>query len=456
VNALALIAPLLERLAGELPATAPQGHNIVGAQIAIGSLFSIHILIAGLVSGAGELGPAIEFLGFMRQRRGYDRLAHGLGRFITYYFSFSSTIAILLITVLLVGFWGHFWTTIVTIAWWPLFIEAWTFVLQVSLAYIWYYTWDPLRGFKGLHMAIGGLLAIASFLQVYMIDVVASYMLTPTTPQNPIRLVLNATSYPLTVHRTVGNLAYIGFVIGAFCAIRFVRAKTVQDKAFYDWAGSFGLLWGVSMTLLQPIVGYSYAKEIQLHAYGSWYKMMLGTLSPVFLWQITLLGLMFLTATIYFARRLRTNGAPGAGLLKVMAVGLVLTTLLAAQPYHLGFTYAAVASAGLDRPFWEGGLINPLGSMIPWKVLALMSYTLIAIAAVVWYLRGLPGVVWGAARRGEQRLLMLMAVLTILMMVTMGFIRENSRAPFLISGEMTIQGQQNVQPTVSPSPSGGG
>jgi len=450
VNALALIAPLLERLAGELPATAPQGHNIVGAQIAIGSLFSIHILIAGLVSGAGELGPAIEFLGFMRQRRGYDRLAHGLGRFITYYFSFSSTIAILLITVLLVGFWGHFWTTIVTIAWWPLFIEAWTFVLQVSLAYIWYYTWDPLRGFKGLHMAIGGLLAIASFLQVYMIDVVASYMLTPTTPQNPIRLVLNATSYPLTVHRTVGNLAYIGFVIGAFCAIRFVRAKTVQDKAFYDWAGSFGLLWGISMTLLQPIVGYSYAKEIQLHAYGSWYKMMLGTLSPVFLWQITLLGLMFLTATIYFARRLRTNGAPGAGLLKVMAVGLVLTTLLAAQPYHLGFTYAAVASAGLDRPFWEGGLINPLGSMIPWKVLALMSYTLIAIAAVVWYLRGLPGVVWGAARRGEQRLLMLMAVLTILMMVTMGFIRENSRAPFLISGEMTIQGQQNVQPTPSP------
>jgi cytochrome d ubiquinol oxidase subunit I len=379
-----------------------------------------------------------------------------MGRFITYYFSVSSTIAILLITVLLVGFWGHFWTTIVTIAWWPLFIEAWTFVLQVSLAYLWYYTWDPLRGFKGVHMAIGGLLAIASFLQVYMIDVVASYMLTPTTPQNPIRLVLNPTSYPLTVHRTVGNLAYVGFVIGAFCAIRFLRARKPEDKAFYDWAGSFGLLWGISLTLLQPVVGYSYAKEIQLHAYSSWYKMMFGTLSPWFLWQITLLGIMFLTATLYFARRLRTNGARGAGLLKAMAVGLVLTTLLAAQPYHLGLTYDAVAGAGLNRPFWDGGLINPLGSMIPWKVLALMFYTLIAIAAVVWYLRGLPGVVWGAARRGEQRLLMLMAVLTILMMVTMGFIRENSRAPFLISGEMTIQGQQNVQTTVSPSPSGGG
>ncbi len=415
---LAVIAPALHALATELPARAPQGHNIVGAQIAIGSLFSLHILIAGLVSGAAELGPAIEFLGYVRQRRNYDRLAHGMGRFITYYFSVSSTIAILLITVLLVGFWGHFWTTIVTIAWWPLFIEAWTFVLQVTLAYLWYYTWEPMRAFKGVHMAIGGLLAIASFLQVYMIDVVASYMLTPSNPQNPIRLALNPTSYPLTVHR---------------------------------WAGSFGLLWGVSMTLLQPVVGYSYAKEIQLHSYGAWYKMMYGTLSPVFLWQITLLGIMFITATIYFARRLRTDEARGSGILKLLSVALVLTTLLAAQPYALGFSYESVAAAGLNRPFWEGGLINPLGSMIPWKVLALMFYTLIAIGAVVWYLRGLPGVVWGHARRGEQRILMLMTIFTMLMMVTMGFIRENSRGPFLISGEMTIQGQQDVQ-TAQPTP----
>src|SRR5438067_794170 len=409
--------------------------------------------IADLVSRAAELGPAIEFLGYVRQRRNYDRLAHGLGRFITYYFSVSSTIAILLITVLLVGFWGRFWTTIVTIGWWPLFIEAWTFVLQVSLAYLWYYTWEPMRAFKGVHMAIGGLLAVASFLQVYMIDVIASYMLTPTNPQNPVRLALNPTSYPLTVHRTVGNLAYIGFAFGGFCAIRYLRAKTAEDKRFYDWAGSFGLLWGVSMTLLQPVVGYSYAKEIQLHSYGSWYKMMFGTLSPVFLWQITLLGIMFLTATLYFARRLRTDEARGSGILKLLSVGMLLTTLLAAQPYALGFSYESVAAAGLNRPFWEGGLINPLGSMIPWKVLALMFYTLIAIAAVVWYLRGLPGVIWGSARRGEQRILMLMAVLTMLMIVTMGFIRENSRGPFLISGEMTIQGQQDTQnPQPTPAP----
>ena len=443
--------PLLHHLAAQLPSQAPQGNNRVAAQAAIGSLFSVHILLAGLVSGAGELAPAIEFMGYARQRHNYDRLARGLGRFMTLYFSVSSTIAILLITVLLVGFWGHFWSTMLTIGWWPFFIEAWTFVLQVSLAYIWYYSWDALRAYKGVHMAIGGLLAIASFLQVYMIDIIASYMLTPTNPQNPLRLALNPTSYPLTVHRTVGNLAYIGFVFGAFCAIRFRRARKPEDRAFYDWAGSFGLLWGVGLTLMQPIVGYSYAKEIQLHTYAAWYKMMFGTLSPVFLWQITLLGFIFIVALLYFTRRLGTDGAPGTGLLKLATAGMVASTLLAALPYHLNFTYDAVVAAGLNRPFWEGGLINPLGAMIPWKILALIGYSLLAIAAVVWYLRGLPGVVWGTARRGEQRLLVLSAVLTIAMMVTMGFIRENGRAPYLISGQITIQGQQNTQ-SVTPTP----
>src|SRR5256885_17212040 len=122
----------------------------MAAEVGTGSLFSLHSLTAGLVSGAAELGPAIEFLGSVRQRRRYDRLAHGLGRFITLYFSGSSTIAILLITVLLVGFWGHFWTTIVTIGWWALLIEGRTLCLQVSLAYIWDYSWDALPACKGL------------------------------------------------------------------------------------------------------------------------------------------------------------------------------------------------------------------------------------------------------------------------------------------------------------------
>ncbi len=91
--------------------------------------------------------------------------------------------------------------------------------------------------------------------------------------------------------------------------------------------------------------------------------------------------------------------------------------------------------------------------MIPLKVLALMAYTLLAIAAVTWYVRGLSGVHWGNAGRGEQRLLIVSTVLTVAMIVTMGFIRENGRAPDLVAGNTQIEQQQDVsvpQPTASP------
>ena len=112
--------------------------------------------------------------------------------------------------------------------------------------------------------------------------------------------------------------------------------------------------------------------------------------------------------------------------------------------------------AGLNRPFWEGGLIDPLGAMIPNKVLALMGLDLLAMLGVVWYLRGLRDVAWGTPARGEQRLLIASGVMVMMMIVTMGFIRENSRVPYLISGQITLSGQQDVsqpQPTPVSQPS---
>jgi hypothetical protein len=92
--------------------------------------------------------------------------------------------------------------------------------------------------------------------------------------------------------------------------------------------------------------------------------------------------------------------------------------------------------------------------MIPYKVLALMLMDIFAIGAVVWYLRSLPFVTWGRAAVGEQRLLIISGVMVMAMIVTMGFIRENGRYPQLISGQMTVSGQQNVsQP--QPTPAGG-
>ncbi|MDQ6899701.1 MAG: cytochrome ubiquinol oxidase subunit I [Candidatus Dormibacteraeota bacterium] len=438
----------------DLPSYPPtHGSTTLWMSGAIGTIATLHILTSGLVSAGGQLGPISEMIGFVRRRTDYDRLARGIAKYVVLYFAISSALAFLFITVALTALAGSFWTTIVRITWWPLVVELFAFLFEVILAYLWYYSWDTLSGpFKPLHMAIGGLLVLDDFLQVLMINVVASYMLTPTPPTDVFRVIVNPTFYELQVHRIIANLAYLGFFLGAVAAWRYRRSRDPEDRAHWDWAGSFGMIVGTVLTLMQPVVGYSYAKEIQLSSYAAWYRMMLGQLSTVFLWQITLLGLMFVVAALYFARRLRSEKLRGRWLVLLFALGLIITTIFAALPYQLAFTYQDVQAAGLDRPFWQGGLINPLGAMIPWKILALTSYSTLMVAAVVWYLRGLRGVSWGRAGRGEQRLLVIAAVLTVMMIVTMGFIRENGRAPDLIYGQIDYQQQPAPSPSAPPPP----
>lgn len=434
-----------------LPSHSPDMGGLLGYRIAIGTIFTAHILLAGAVSGATQLGPFLEWLGWMRRRQSYERVARGLGRFLVYYFAFGSAVAILAISALLVGLWGHAWAEINRIMWWPFYIEAWSFVMMVVGVYVWHYTWDALRRWKILHMCIGGLLAIVSIIQVAMIDIVASYMLTPTPPKQPIGVWLNPTWYPLQIHTIIANLAYIAYLIGAFSAIRFLRAKTPEERSLYDWAGSLGIIWGTALTLLQPVVGYSYAKEIQLSAYGAWYKMMEGNLSLEFLVQITLLGLMLFAAGLYFWMRLRRARARGRSLLGLLTLLLLLTTIFAALPYQFAYTFDQVQAAGLDRPFWEGGLINPFAAMIPYKIAALTAYTVFGIAIVYIYLRGFRDVRWGQAGKGEQRALIFLGVAVMAMISLMGFIRENARFPDVIAGHVQEFHQKDInQPNLQP------
>jgi cytochrome d ubiquinol oxidase subunit I len=295
-------------------------------------------------------------------------------------------------------------------------------------------------------------LIIASYLQVAMIDVVASYMLTPTQPGNPIAVFMNPTNFPLQLHRTIANLAYAGYGIAGFAGLRYLRSRDEVQRGFWDWAGSFGVVWGTAMTLVQPVIGFDYAKAIQLHAYGAWYKMMLGDLSPEFLTQIFLLGLMLLLPAWYFLRRLRSSTGRRSRVLLGLVMLLALTTIFATIPYQLALTYDQVQATGMDRPLWDGGLIIPFAAMIPYKIAALIAYAVFALAAVFWYLHRLPEVRWGSAGRLEQQLLVVSAVLTMGMIVLMGFIRENSRFPDGIAGVVQLHGQQSIsQPSIGPS-----
>ena len=109
-------------------------------------------------------------------------------------------------------------------------------------------------------------------------------------------------------------------------------------------------------------------------------------------------------------------------------------------------TLPDVQAAHLDRPWWDGGLLNPIGDFIPNKVFALVVIMLCGLVAITSYLRAYSR---GEVRMGEttrrlQGVLLALGVTVSLMMATMGVIRENSRQPFLIHGELRLQHQQIV------------
>jgi hypothetical protein len=449
---------LLPFLDVAIPETSPHWGGFLGHRVTIGTIFEIHILLSGLVSGLTQLGPISEWVGYFRGRREFDRLAHGSALALIYLFAFGAFTAILAVSVLLVVLWGRLWSIITTITFWPFMIESGSFIAMVTTTYAWYYTWPMMEGaFKPLHMMIGGILVISSFVQVLMIDIVASYMLTPSTPFDPFRVFLNPTEVPLQAHRIVGNLAYAGYAfaaVGAFHLFR-RRGKSPEDQAYYEWMTSFGMIWGTLFTLLQPAVGWSYAKEIQLHAYGAWYKMMLGDLSPAFLLQIFVLGLIFLAPQVYFHTRMARIGVRGAGAMRVLTWLLIVTTVFAMLPAHFAFTFDQVQAEGLNRPFWEGGLLNPFGYMIPYKVAALTAMFTFSLTGLWLYLRGLRGMEFSplsVAGRAwlEKSAPFVSMFLVMIMIVLMGFIRENSRFPNGIAGQVQLHGQQSIsQPAVT-------
>ncbi len=446
----------------------------------------LHVQIAAFLIGATTLAIVSEAIG-MARRSGdgrHDRLSHGLLKTEVYLFSFGAAVAIFFMVIILGAIWGRFFVALQQVTFWAFFAEALTFVAEVVVIYTLYANWDRLRVHRPARLGMLFLLNLAQWWQMFFIDAVASFMLTPNGGDvNFLNQILNPTEIPLTIHRTVGNIAWAGAAVAFVAAFRYRRLtrnvehtpaaqpalKTsrsvgalavdapvaepvvMREARYWDWVAQWGAMWAVGVTLLQPWLGYSYAKEVQLHEYPAWFNMMFGDLSNVFLVQISLLGAIFTIGSAYFWRRMRASGAAHFRRQGFLALALLLVTLFAAQPAWFAPTYADVVSAHLAKPFWEGGLLNPLGDFIPYKVSALIAMVFLGLWSLTVYLRAVsreqmrPGVIG----RRSQALLLGLGVVVSVMMIVMGVIRENSRQPYLISGELTIHNQQiiNAQPS---------
>ncbi len=423
----------------------------------VGVLMLLHIQFAGFQQGGAMLVTLFDFLGMVRKDERQTRFAHGMVKSMAIAFAFGGALAIFAVMILFTGLWSHFWVKLLRIMFWPLVIEAGAFALEIMALYTLYVGWERLGRVRPLRIGLGLVLTIDLFVQMLMINVVASYMLTPVGAFNLPLLLINPTLIPLEVHRLIGNVAFVGALIAIVAGVRMLRARTPEQRSYADWMGAVGAATAISFTALQPLVGWEYAKEIQLHAYASWYTMMLGGLSVAFLFQMFLLGLILTAGIFYFWRRVRTGGlrSPTLALCAVLSLG---AWLLGSTPASLAWSYEQVFAANANVPIWNGGLLIPFGQMIPWKLTALVTFTFVSITAVTVFLREVSRdhLRWGEARRHQALALITMGVAVSLIMALMGFIRENGRGPFLITNHMLVNQQQNFRPPANNGPALGG
>lgn len=476
------------------------GGNLLTNGLLVAVVALAHVQIAAFLIGASTLMIVSESVSLARRGDArHDRLAHGLLKTSLYVFGFGSALAIFFVLFVLSAVWGRFFIDLGRITFWTFFLEAITFVGEIVTIYTLYANWERLDRYRLGRIGMLILLNIMQFLQMFWIDVVASYMITPNGGDlNFLNQVLNPTALPLDLHRVVGNIALAGAFVALAAGIQYLRATRRLERAerqvtdatpalsvgamsaatsaaeppeaaesrYWDWAGQWGAVWAVGVTLLQPWLGYSYAKEIQLHAYTSWYTMMFGDLSNVFLVQITLLGLIFTLGAVYFWRRMKNAGAQHYRHQGILAVGLLIVTCFAALPAWFAPTYADAVAAGGNKPFWAGGLLNPFGNFMPYKIGALFMMVALGLWSVTSYMRayGREQMRAGMISRRAQYVLVGLGVTVSVMMIVMGTIREHARQPYLINGELTINQQQitnnnpspqinNSNPTPQPGPS---
>lgn len=307
----------------------------------------LHILFAGFILGAPIFIVISEWLGYRKQDPRYDRLAKEVTKVTVILYSMTALTGGLFIFVLLATYpqfttWliNHFFLIFAVI--YPLLFIGETIVL-----YLYFYSWDALKGEKkGRHIAIGVLLNLIGTITLFVIDGPTSFMNTPARATEGISLVdfiqtaplwdkiFNYSWIPMNLHRLVGNVTFGGFIAGLIAAYMYMGAKKEEDRAYYDWMGFVGNLIGVGALLFLPFMGYLYAYELCDYDASICPYMMADQLSMFFEMQGAMVGLIFLGSNYYIWLSMkRVEGV------ERVRMSLLTVLVMIALPFVMTYTW---------------------------------------------------------------------------------------------------------------------
>jgi cytochrome bd-type quinol oxidase subunit 1 len=304
--------------------------------------------------------------------------------------------------------------------------------------YSYYYKWDRYSVLSKRRHALLGF-SMGAFIWIWMVIMtgIDTYMTDGGGPgAAPINEgnissfgtalsgIFNPMFVEMILHRTFANLSWPAFALAAWAAFMYIRSKSEEDKAFYDWTTSVGLTWGTGFLLIQPISGFFVAYSMS--SVGSYERLVgEGGSTPTS-------NLLYINLAMVVALFVLSNVA--------MYLGAGRHPDLAGRRPIQFFTLVA-AAAGLLSLFANFDHDTPLFWI---RYIAILVMVLATAGAFVTYLRGRMRFRYGSPGVAYRIVLLSLGIIAAATALNMGFMKSNSRVPYTVYNqpEFTVEAEQ--------------
>jgi hypothetical protein len=266
----------------------------------------VHLMFGAFVLGVPMFAVTLEAIGAKTKDKRYDRLAYEFTKLLSGAFSTTAALGGLL-AFSLFGLYPKFMAYMSSVFHDVFYVYALIFFLESFTLYLYYYLWDQMQGRKWLHVGLGVLLNVWGLILMAIANTWAGFMMSPTKIDPATNAFIGtawdamntALWHPINVHRILGNVAFGGFIGGAYAAVRYLGAETESDKKHYDWMGYISNFIGVAGLLPLPFAGYWMGREVYSVSAVMGNNMMGGAFSWTFILQAILVGTLFIGSNYY-------------------------------------------------------------------------------------------------------------------------------------------------------------
>src|SRR3990172_61543 len=255
------------------------------ARLAVWVVAEIHLMLGAFVLGVPIVASILEIVGWRTREARWD-----------------------LLVFTLIGLYPRFMAFLTSVFHETYYAYALLFLAEGFTLYLYHYGWDRMRGrWKGLHVALGVLLNLWGTALMLIANAWVSWMMAPTgVERDTLRVVgttwqavANPLWIPLAIHRVLANVAFAGFVVGAYAAVGFLCARREAARAHYDWMGYVGNFVGLAALIPLPFAGYYLGREVYSASAVMGNNMMGGAFSWTFIIQAVLIGMLFIGGNYY-------------------------------------------------------------------------------------------------------------------------------------------------------------